>query len=240
MHGWGQKPSDRANCKGQLALTRRGERRLRRIVQSQRSQTLAHITSQVKDDASCAVSKRPVQYLLHRMGFRSRRPTKVLLLNARHRAARLAWTRELRDWSVQDWKRVARSDESRFRLRNVERRLRIWRQTHEAMNTACQIGTVQEHGGSIMVCEVSSWHCLGSLVHVPTSLNAIRYIEFLSDHFHQFMLFCYPHGNEVFQQDNCTPHKYRLATDWLEDHSSDFPVINGPPRSLDINAIVHF
>ncbi|GFX99757.1 uncharacterized protein TNCV_257961 [Trichonephila clavipes] len=52
---------------------------------------------------------------------------------------------------VEDWKRVARSDESRFRLLNANRRLRIWRQAHEAMAIACQVGTVQRLGGSIMV-----------------------------------------------------------------------------------------
>ncbi|GFU78487.1 transposable element Tcb1 transposase [Trichonephila clavipes] len=46
------------------------------------------------------------------MGFGSRRPTRVPLLNARHRPARLAWARERRDWIVEDWKRVAWSDES--------------------------------------------------------------------------------------------------------------------------------
>ncbi|GFU20287.1 uncharacterized protein TNCV_4933621 [Trichonephila clavipes] len=44
----GQKTSDRVNCKGQLALIMRserdGERRLRSIVPSQRSQTLAQTT----------------------------------------------------------------------------------------------------------------------------------------------------------------------------------------------------
>ncbi|GFV59907.1 hypothetical protein TNCV_3960221 [Trichonephila clavipes] len=38
--------------------------------------------------------------------------TKVPLLNARHRAADLVWTREHRDWSVEYWKRVALSDVS--------------------------------------------------------------------------------------------------------------------------------
>ncbi|GFT45493.1 hypothetical protein TNCV_3781331 [Trichonephila clavipes] len=44
------------------------------------------------------------------MGFWSRRPRREPLLNARHRAARLAWAREPRDW-----KRVAWNDESRCR-----------------------------------------------------------------------------------------------------------------------------
>ncbi|GFW19197.1 transposable element Tcb2 transposase [Trichonephila clavipes] len=51
------------------------------------------------------------------------------------------------------------------------------------------------------------------------------------------MLFCYPHGNGVFQQDKRTFHKSQLATGWLEEHSLDFSVINRPPRSQYLNPI---
>ncbi|GFW01713.1 uncharacterized protein TNCV_4086281 [Trichonephila clavipes] len=37
-------------------------------------------------------------------------------------------------------------------------------------------------------------HFLGSLVRVPSYLNAIWYVEFLGDHLHSLMLFCYPHA----------------------------------------------
>ncbi|GFX13506.1 HTH_Tnp_Tc3_2 domain-containing protein [Trichonephila clavipes] len=53
----GQKTSDRANCKDQLALTVRGERQLMRIVRIQRRQTLTQITTQLNDGASHTVSK---------------------------------------------------------------------------------------------------------------------------------------------------------------------------------------
>ncbi|GFW33453.1 DDE_3 domain-containing protein [Trichonephila clavipes] len=79
-----------------------------------------------------------------------------------------------------------------------------------------------------------SWLYLGSLVRVPTSLNAIRYVEFLGNHLHSFMLFCYPHGNGVFLQYNCLSHKSRLANGWFDEHSSDFSIINWPPRSPDL------
>ncbi|GFV26718.1 HTH_Tnp_Tc3_2 domain-containing protein [Trichonephila clavipes] len=88
--GEGQKTSDRANCKGKLALTVRGERRFRRSVRSQPNQALAQITTQLNGDASRTVSKWTVECSLHRMGFRSRRPTRVPLLNALHRNVRLA------------------------------------------------------------------------------------------------------------------------------------------------------
>ncbi|GFU60043.1 transposable element Tcb2 transposase [Trichonephila clavipes] len=102
---------------------------------------------------------------------------------------------EHRDGSVEDWNRVAWSDESRFRLFNVDGRLRIWCQTHEVMDPACQVGTVQEHGGSIMVWGVFSYHSLGSLACIPTSLNAILYAELLGDHLHLLMMFRYPHDH---------------------------------------------
>ncbi|GFT21041.1 transposable element Tc1 transposase [Trichonephila clavipes] len=107
--------------------------------------------------------------------------------------------RRHRDWSVDRWKRVAWSDESRFRLLNANGRLRVWGQALEIMDPARQVGTVQG-----MVAQS-----------------------------------CYPHGNGVFQKDNCTSHKSRLATGWLDEHSSDFSVINWPPRSQDLNPIEH-
>ncbi|GFS78679.1 transposable element Tc1 transposase [Trichonephila clavipes] len=146
----GLKTSDRGNCKGQFALTVHGERRLRRI---ERSQTLTQITTH-------------------------RRPTRVPWLNARHRVARLAWAKEHSDWSIEDWKRVARNDESRLQLLIADGRLRIWRQAHESVDPACQ-------------------------------------------------------------QDFCTSQKCRLPTGWLDEHFSDFSVINWPPRSPDLNPIKH-
>ncbi|GFV76152.1 HTH_Tnp_Tc3_2 domain-containing protein [Trichonephila clavipes] len=100
------------NCKKQLALTVWGERRLRRIVGSRRSQTLAQITTQLNEGASKTVKKRIVQRSLYLMGIGSRRPTSVSLLTAPHQAARFAWTREHKDWSIEDCKRIAWSDES--------------------------------------------------------------------------------------------------------------------------------
>ncbi|GFS61954.1 uncharacterized protein TNCV_2592471 [Trichonephila clavipes] len=72
---YGQKISNWANCKGQLASTVHGERRLRRIVRSQGCQTLAQITTQLNEGASRIVTKRTVQRSLRRMRFGSLQST---------------------------------------------------------------------------------------------------------------------------------------------------------------------
>ncbi|GBM09238.1 hypothetical protein AVEN_20079-1 [Araneus ventricosus] len=48
-----------------------------------------------------------------------RRSTRVALLTKRHRQLCLQWAREHRDWTMDEWKRVAWSDESRFLIHHV-------------------------------------------------------------------------------------------------------------------------
>ncbi|GFW82428.1 transposable element Tcb2 transposase [Trichonephila clavipes] len=78
------------------------------------------------------------------------------IVNVHHRDARLAWSRERRDWSAENWKRVTWRDESRFLLLNTDERLRIWRQAYETMDPAGQVGNVQGNGVLIMVWGVFS------------------------------------------------------------------------------------
>nr|CAH7756486.1 unnamed protein product [Callosobruchus chinensis] len=49
-------------------------------------------------------------------GLRFRRPLRVPLLTARHRTARLQWTRAHQDWLLPQWRNVLLLDESRFGL----------------------------------------------------------------------------------------------------------------------------
>ncbi|GFU13830.1 hypothetical protein TNCV_940211 [Trichonephila clavipes] len=50
------------------------------------------------------------------MGFWSHRPSRVPLLTAQHKALRLAWARQYRHWTADDWKHVAWSKQPRSQL----------------------------------------------------------------------------------------------------------------------------
>ncbi|GFX10982.1 hypothetical protein TNCV_512421 [Trichonephila clavipes] len=87
--------------------------------------------------------KRTVQSSLQHLGFGGavnlREYYRLMLAIGLHV---FAWGRRQRDWSVEDWKRVKWRDESRFLLLNSNRMLRIGHQTQQAMEPACQVGTV--------------------------------------------------------------------------------------------------
>ncbi|GBN83723.1 hypothetical protein AVEN_237265-1 [Araneus ventricosus] len=84
-----------------------------RILKRDRRATLPHIAADFNDGASTSVSVRTVQRAVINMGSQSRRPTRVPLLTARHKALLLFWARQHYHWTVDDWKHVAWSDESR-------------------------------------------------------------------------------------------------------------------------------
>ncbi|GBN61836.1 hypothetical protein AVEN_173397-1 [Araneus ventricosus] len=63
---------------------------------------------------------------------------------------------------------------------------------------------------SSLACRIHGFMSLTPFLSLRTSTSV------LVDHLHPFMLYCHPHGNGVFQQDNCTSHRSRL-----DEHSSD-------------------
>ncbi|GFW92026.1 transposable element Tcb2 transposase [Trichonephila clavipes] len=103
-----------------------------------------------------------------------------------------------------------------FQLNQADGHAWVWRQTHESMDPTCEQGKVQAGGGSVMVWGVCSWYDMGSLIHLDTTLTD---------------------GLREFQQGNATPQTSRIATEWLQEHSSEFRHFRWPPKSPDMNII---
>ncbi|GBN80386.1 hypothetical protein AVEN_219795-1 [Araneus ventricosus] len=101
-----------------------------RILKRDRRTILPQIAADFNDGASTSVSVRTVQRTVINMGSQSRRPTRVPLLTALHKALLISWARQHYHCTVDDWKHVAWSDESRFQLYRTDARVRVWRQLH--------------------------------------------------------------------------------------------------------------
>ncbi|GFW96921.1 HTH_Tnp_Tc3_2 domain-containing protein [Trichonephila clavipes] len=97
-------------------MQERDQRRLTNIIKRDRRAILPQIAADINAGPSTSVTVRTIQRNIISMGFRSRRPTRVPLLTARHKVLRLAWARQHRHWTVDYWKQIAWSDESSFQL----------------------------------------------------------------------------------------------------------------------------
>ncbi|GFV73578.1 transposable element Tcb2 transposase [Trichonephila clavipes] len=73
--------------------------------------------------------------------------------------------------------------------------------------------TVQAGGGSVMVWGVYNWSDMGPLIRLGTTLTGDRY------------------------QDNATGHASQIATEGLQEHSSEFRHFRWSPKSPDKSII---
>ncbi|GFU63317.1 uncharacterized protein TNCV_661511 [Trichonephila clavipes] len=82
--------------------------------------------------------------------------------------------RQHRQWSVDDWKHVAWSDESRFQLNKADGWVQVWRQSDESMDPTCQQGIVQAGGNSVSLWGVGSWRDMEPLICLNATLIGTR------------------------------------------------------------------
>ena len=120
---------------------------LKRIFQRD-SATLLQIAADFNVGPSTSVSVWTIQQNIIKMGFWSQRIICVPLLTARHKALCLAWACQHRNWTVDDWKHVAWSQESCFQLHWVDGHVR-------GMETISWI-----HGLCMSAGKCSSWYWL--------------------------------------------------------------------------------
>ena len=119
-----------------------GERRLAHVVQSNRQ---ANIISDRK------VSEYTVHCSLLCMGQQSCRPVRVPMLTPVHHRKHQQWKHEHQNWSREQWKMVAWSDESLFLLHHLDGRVRVHRLPGEHMVPGCTVGRRKASRDSVML-----------------------------------------------------------------------------------------
>ncbi|GBN24449.1 hypothetical protein AVEN_124401-1 [Araneus ventricosus] len=105
------------------ATTATEDRYLSIIARRNRGATASQLSHDLYAATGTRVSKR-----LHETGFFARRPAVCVPLTSTNRRVRLAWCREHRDGSMDQWATVLFTDESRFSLNTDSRCTFIWRE----------------------------------------------------------------------------------------------------------------
>ncbi len=174
-------------CGWKCLVDVRGQKRMGRLVRDDRKTTVTQITTRYNQDLQNTISEHTTRRTLKQMDSSSRRPHRVPLLSDKNSTRRIQFTPDHQNWTIEDWKNVAWSDESWFLLWHSDDWVRIWCKEHESMDPSCLVSTVQA-GGGVMVF---SWHTLGPFVPIEHRLNTTVYLSIVADHVHPFMTTVY-------------------------------------------------
>ncbi len=134
---WSEKEkisSDGQLCGWKCLVDVRGQRRMDRLVRDDRKATVTQITTRYNQGMQNTISEHTTHWTLKQMDYSSRRPHRVMLLSVKNRKRRIQFTQTHQNKTIEDWKNVAWSDESRFLLWHSDGRVRIWRKEHESMD----------------------------------------------------------------------------------------------------------
>lgn len=160
------------------------------------------------------VSAQTIRNRLKEAGLRACRPVVGPVLRPLHRRRRLRWCNNVRIRTLQNWRRIWFSDESRFLLQRHDGRQRLYRRRHKRFAPIC-VRQVDRFGGeSVMVWGTISYNQKSDLVIVPGNLTAQRYINHVLE---LHLLPIIDQQTQIFQRDNARPHTARATMNFLQN-----------------------
>jgi DDE superfamily endonuclease/Transposase len=203
-----------------------------------KAENAAQLTRHINSIISNPVSSQTVRRTLKDASFKAYTKKKKPFLSAAHRRKRLAFAQKYREWTVEDWKRVIWSDETKINRIGSDGKQWIWKQKGQGLVEREVQGTVKFGGGNIMVWGCMGWNGVGQLAEVVGRMDAKQYVDILNDHLLPSMEDSgIPLEDIIFQQDGDSKHRSGKTMEWMDDNG--ISLLNWPPQSPDLNPIEH-
>ena len=220
-------------------LTPQSKRNARRLIKTGQCQSAPQVAKELSKVEDKNVNPWTVRRALKIEGMKAIKIKKKPLLRAKHRNARLKWAQKHLEWTLEDWKKVIWSDETKInRIGNDGPGMKWIDTTETGLEKHNVTGTVKFGGGNIMVWGCMTYYGVGHCQLVEGKMNAMQYVEILENSLEKSLgLYDLERQDIIFQQDNDPKHTSKTASEWFR--SSKIETITWPAQSPDLNPIEH-
>jgi transposase len=203
-----------------------------------KSTNAVQATNYINTIISHPICSQTTRNLLKKYSFKAVVKKKKPFLSVTHRKKRLAFALEHKEWTVEDWKRVLWSDETKINRIGSDGRQWMWKQVGQGLTDREVQKTVKHGGGNIMVWGCMGWNGVGKLVEIEGIMDADQYVDILDNNLVVSMEDLAISMEEgIFQQDNDPKHTSKKAKQWMKNN--EITLLDWPPQSPDLNPIEH-
>jgi hypothetical protein len=129
-------------------MANRDRRALKKMVRETCQTSSETITREFHSAMNCPASTVTVHHELRGMGFHGRAAAHKPNISPVNATRRLKWCKERRHWTVDNWKRVIWSDESRYTMWRSDGRVWVWPMPGGQYLPASVVPTAKFGGGS--------------------------------------------------------------------------------------------
>lgn len=196
------------------------------------------VAQKLESEFGVKVCASTVRNVLHKAGLKAVERVEKPKLSAKHIKARLQFAKAHKDWTVEDWKNVIWSDETKINRFSSDGRSWSWKQDGESLQPRHIKQTVKHGGGSIMIWGCMTYKGVGDICKIDGIMDQKVYKEILEDKLlNSIDLYDLNAKDVIFQHDNDPKHTAKSVRNWLK--SQQFQVLRWPAQSPDLNPIEH-
>ena len=179
------------------------------------------------------ISPSTVRRRLNEDGLHGRAPVKKPLLTKNHIKKRLAFGLKHQSWTIDDWKNVLFTDETKINKMGSDGKTWTWKRPNEPLQ-AKHVKQTVKHDASVMAWGCFSSSGVGNITVVEGHMNAPMYIRILSSHMIPSARRLFEE-TYIFQHDNDPKHTALAVKAYLE--KKRIKVLDWPSQSPDLNPI---
>jgi transposase len=200
--------------------------------------TVPEVAAEINTSNGKNISLTTIRKRLAEVGLNGRGSARKPLLRAVNKKKKIKLGKNHVNWTMEQWKAVLWTDESKFEVFGSRRRQYVRRLDEERYLETFLTPTVKHGGGSVMV-----WGCfteggVGKLRKIDGSMRKEQYHRILQNSAIPSGIGLAGYGF-IFQQDNDPKHTSRLCKNYLETKEAEgvLEVMISPPQSPDLNPI---
>lgn len=194
------------------------------------------VKDSLQNDLGIDVSARTVCRVLREAGLVSFIKPKKPSLSPKNIKLRLEWAKAHVHWTIDDWKHVIWTDETKIERFGSSGKIYAWKRVSEQLKPNHVKQTVK-HSPSLMV-----WSCItydrgvGWMAKIDGKMNSELYIQILDEELAMTIAdFNLNKSKMILMQDNDPKHKSRITMEYLE--KQQYQLMEWPPQSPDLNPI---
>jgi hypothetical protein len=184
------------------------------------------------------VGRMTVSRTLHEAGLGSVEKKPKPKLTKKNIQERKEFAKRYGEWTLDDWRRVLWSDETKICRFNEGGRQWAWKRDTDPLLARHVKQTVKFGGGGLIIWGCMTWQGVGEMCKLDAGMDQELYLAILKgelvDTIKKYHL---TPARLYFQHDNASVHTAKAVTEYLD--SRPFEVIVWPAQSPDLNPIEH-
>ena len=206
------------------------------LITSHKAENAVQVTKTLSNIINQPLSPNTVRQHLKKSGMKAVVKRKHPLLSAKHHKAHLDFVYAHKDWTIEDWKKVIWSDETKINHLGSDGRKWVWKKAGKGLSDRLVEGTVKFGGESLMMWGYMAWQGVGYASKIDSRIDGDLYLQILKDELLETLQFYGLNPPDIiFQQNNDSKHTCKMVKEWLEEQ--DFRTMVWPVQSLDLSPI---